>query len=553
MVVKENSVFKQLGNTTVAAAGVAGVLGVGGIVGSQYYEDQRVPQQYAETAKREVRAIQKASNQYRMEYGAWPSSIAELKASPHYNGVEVSPYGSEYEFTIDGDVFTIGLEAASARHAAQLTGELQTASRNNLRVSSSLNPPPDSVIQSYHVARKNLPCSPECNTLESDLNVNGNDINNLNVLDAQNVEFEQFQADSGETETLSVEQELLIGSGSRLTTSGTDLVVDSANTQFTGNVRLGGELDAGSNDIRNVGNLDAVDVQAVSAAITEAEIDRLSGNELTYAVAVVQSLSGNELNYNEAFLRELEADQMAFKTFAADVVNVLAARIDRADIEEVTAQLVSAQQHTTNNLEVTDTATINRGVFGIVEAIEVVSQIVTAQRVEATEVLSDVYNTVNLDVTGKATLNRVEAPKAVIQYAELVDFYASNFEVDGTLTVNGEANVDTANVSGKTTTNELESDTSSLGEASAESMNVSGTASANRVTAQTGDFSGNVDVGNATGDTARFNRFISDVFEGGRFYGDNFITPITSTNNNLRLLEEYEAEWEHCVNQGNCK
>ena len=186
--------FKQLGNTTVAAAGVAGVLGVGGIVGSQYYEDQRVPQQYAETAKREVRAIQKASNQYRMEYGAWPSSIAELKASPHYNGVEVSPYGSEYEFTIDGDVFTIGLEAASARHAAQLTGELQTASRNNLRVSSSLNPPPDSVIQSYHVARKNLPCSPECNTLESDLNVNGNDINNLNVLDAQNVEFEQFQA-----------------------------------------------------------------------------------------------------------------------------------------------------------------------------------------------------------------------------------------------------------------------------------------------------------------------------------------------------------------------
>ena len=140
---------------------------------------------------------------------------------------------------------------------------------------------------------------------------------------------------------------MLIGSGSRLTTSGTDLVVDSANTQFTGNVRLGGELDAGSNDIRNVGNLDAVDVQAVSAAITEAEIDRLSGNELTYAVAVVQSLSGNELNYNEAFLRELEADQMAFKTFAADVVNVLAARIDRADIEEVTAQLVSAQQQTT--------------------------------------------------------------------------------------------------------------------------------------------------------------------------------------------------------------
>ena len=127
--------FKQLGNTTVAAAGVAGVLGVGGIVGSQYYEDQRVPQQYAETAKREVRAIQKASNQYRMEYGAWPSSIAELKASPHYNGVEVSPYGSEYEFTIDGDVFTIGLEAASARHAAQLTGELQTETLNTERFS----------------------------------------------------------------------------------------------------------------------------------------------------------------------------------------------------------------------------------------------------------------------------------------------------------------------------------------------------------------------------------------------------------------------------------
>lgn len=547
--------FKQRGNTTLGAVAVVGVVGLGtaGVAGTQHYQNEIAPIQYAEDTEREVRAIQKASNQYRMEYGAWPSSMTELKASPFYNGEEISPFGSPYELSVNGDVFNVGVEASSRRGAAELVGGLDSANRNELRVTSSLNVPSDSVIQSYFLARKAVPGCPECNTVESDINANGNNINDIQTLQAESVEVERFKATDGQAETMSIQQEVTVGSSSRLTSSGDVLIVDSPNTQFTGNVQLGGELDARGNDIRNVGSLSAVDVQAVTAAITEAEIDRLSGVELNYAVAVVQSLSGDTLNYNEAFLRELEADEVAFNSFVADVINVLAARIDRAEIDEVTTQILSAQQHSTNTLEVRDTATINRGVFGLIEAVDMVSEIVNAQRVDAVEVISDVYRTVNLDVSGNATLNRVESPKAVIQYAELVDFYAKNFTVDGTLTVNGQADIETANVSGKTTTDELVSGKSSLGEASADSMNVSGTVSANRVTAQYGDFTGDVDVGNATGGTARFDKFIADVFEGGNFYGDNFITPVTSTRNNKRLLDEYIAKWEHCETVGSCE
>lgn len=545
--------FKQLGNSTIGAVAGLGLLGTGGLVGNQYYQTEYLPVEYAQKTEQEIRIIQKAANQYYLEYGAWPSDMSELKSSSFYVGESVSPFGSNYEFTVNGKIFEVGVEASSGRAAAELLGSLRSASRSDLTVVSAMNAPADSVIQSYYLARKAVPGCPDCNTLESDVDANGNDITNVKALDVETVDAQTILAINTDTQELTVERELAFGSGSRLVASGSSLVIDSPETQFSGNVGIGGDLDVNGNNINNVGTLSAVDIEAVSAAIQDAEIERLSGLELTYAVGVVQSLSGQSFNYDEGFIRQLESDEMAFNTFVADVVNVLAARIDRAEIDDLTTRLLSAQETATNNLTVTNQANINYGVFGVIEATQVVAGAVNAQRVDADQVVSQFYRTGELNVTGTANINRVDTPKAVVDYADLATFYADNFVVRGDLTVNGKASLDTANVSGKTTTGSVQASTSELGNASATSLSVSGTVSANRVTAQSGDFSGNVNVGNATGGTASFNRFIADVFEGGVFYGDNFITPITSTNNNKRLLDEYEAEWNSCVSGGGCK
>src|SRR5690606_15932662 len=107
-------------------------------------------------------------------------------------------------------------------------------------------------------------------------------------------------------------------------------------------------------------------------------------------------------------------------------------------------------------------------------------------------------------------------------------------------------------VTGTLTTNRLVSSQSSLGTADATTLNVSGQVTAGSV--QTNTLTASVvNINTLSGQNATFNRVNANAYYGGTFYGSNFITPITSTNQNRQIADQLLAQWQSCVSQGGCQ
>ena len=546
--------LKQKGNSTVIGLGAASVFAIGAASFSYESEVQK-PIQQAHLANEEIVAIQEAASKYRLEFGDWPESMDELVDGVNYSGPRKTPFGSMYQLVIDDDVLSVKMDTYSKYAATTMQGLVRGGSRlDDDTITSSINPPPESTATTYLLAKKELDCSPECNTLEANIDANGNEISNLKRVDSESAEFDSADIEKSEIKRLAIEEYVDIGENSRIASGAGGLVITGPVVKLNGDVRINGDLNMSNNDISNVKRLEAVDIEAVTAAIENAEVDKLKGEELLYAVGVIDSLSGKTLTYDTAFLSEVVADEASFKQFQVDVLNAISANFSSAMIQEATAKLVSSEQWQTQSLTVTGVANISSANVDYLEVIEAVSEVVTAETVRASNTVTEYLDTEDLNVSGIATMSETYASQIDAAYADLRDFYAKSFIVDNDITVKGQLTANSANITNQTTTKKLVVDeTSELGRATAESLNVSGKVTAQSVNAQTANVDGDLSATNIDGQRAVFNRVVADDYQGGMFYGDNFVTPITSTNKNHELLMKFKDNWNKCVEDMNCK
>lgn len=59
--------------------------------------------------------------------------------------------------------------------------------------------------------------------------------------------------------------------------------------------------------------------------------------------------------------------------------------------------------------------------------------------------------------------------------------------------------------------------------------------------------------GDISGSNGQFNRVQATEMRADRFYGDDFVTPVTSLNQAQADLEQMQQQWALCEREGNCK
>ena len=265
---------------------------VGAIAATQVpiYIEQELPQRQALEAKADVESIKTAANSYFMANGDWPAGLNSL-INAGYLPAAWPTTGSPYSLSINAPTgantsatLVVSIDTLSARQASYLNRQLPyaTIATDGVTVETSMGQPTLGAIQANWLSRTyDNNCGTggnDCNTMQTDIDAGGNNINNVASIDATRVEIVDPNAAantpvasitaSGSTLNLSdgvnVSGGLTVAGAidaqDSLTVDGTleaknDLMVDG-NLDAKNNVTVGGELHA-KNDVTVDGDLNA--------------------------------------------------------------------------------------------------------------------------------------------------------------------------------------------------------------------------------------------------------------------------------------------------------
>jgi prepilin-type N-terminal cleavage/methylation domain-containing protein len=515
------------------------MLGAIGLTGAKYYSETYVPNQRAGITAEEIKTVKSAAVAYHLEFNRWPANVAELRDLGFYQGPVTSNTGGAYQLsqTAEGHL-AVTVDTGSVSIANRAAGRMDFAEVAGATLTSLEGVPSREIVQTYFLARKLVDGCPECNTMETAIDMAGNDIKNINEFDAQLARIEEAIIDVATVQSLEDVESLKIGS-SELTASGNTLVIDAEETRLTGGLSLGGSLDAGGNDINNAGTINANevvagvgrldDVSGINLNYVNGTVDILSGQDINYVTGEIRALSGVQLNYQTGEIASLSGTSLNYNTASLSSVSGNTLSYGNGTIGALGGNSLNYVSGTIGTLGGT-ALNYGSGTIG-----SLTGNSLSYNTVSANSFLGGGGKLSSLEVTGHTTLATVQSTAHTTQ----------------TLTANLQELV-TLNISNTLTTNKLISSDSKLGTASASSLAVSGQATAgsvqsNTFTAQSGS------IKTLTGTTFTYNTVNANTFNGGVFNGSNFITPSTSTNYNRQLADQLLAQWNSCKSAGGCQ
>ena len=177
----------------------------------------------------------------------WPDDINELKTTQSFFGKATSPYGSAPSFSENNGLLTIALDAGDKGDAVRLKQHLtnkgiSTTQLADSVVSTFLAKPTENSIQSYFLAKREVPGCPSCNTLETDIDANGHDFKQVKNLTGENADFDR--GDFNRAIIRQLTSQSIKMAGVTLSGSGNQLNIDADDVNITGDISgSGGQFD----------------------------------------------------------------------------------------------------------------------------------------------------------------------------------------------------------------------------------------------------------------------------------------------------------------------
>lgn len=222
---------------TLAAIAVIGVL----LASWGYYEWKiKAPQEVAASGAAYVDTLSESSMSFYLDNRRWPNDLTELSTTVHYYGEETSPYGTAPVFSIAGELLSLSVDTGSKGDAAGLKAELagrgiSTVDMTGSVVSMYMNEPNENSIQSYFLARREVPGCPSCNTMEADIDANGHDISQVRNLNGDSAEFDSAEYESAIIDELTSQSIKM--AGVTLSGNGNRLDVNASEVNITGDIQ----------------------------------------------------------------------------------------------------------------------------------------------------------------------------------------------------------------------------------------------------------------------------------------------------------------------------
>ena len=539
---------------------------------------QKIPLSQAEDASKDISKIKAAANAYYMENRAWPASVNELITTGYLPSTGVSPFGTNYTLGNNGQNLVVSVDTNREQIANMLAGNVSfgSVSADGETVSTEMGTPSRVAIQSFFLARRSVAGCADCNQLApgTDLDINGNDLRNIDVMDANQATITNATITNADIDELAVEK-IDLGVNS-LTYVGNQLNLNAQTVSVNGVLLANSDVIGNGNNLTGFNTISAnngifSDFTADTASIntlsgeslnfTLGVIDNLNGNSLSYARGSIMSIDGNNLNYDTGTIDTLEGNSLSFGT--GNVASIVGNRlsyssgtVNALDGDTLTYNIVNATNGIINYLNADYAYLIDLGVTGVANLNSFTALTGSVDDLTSSNATFDnvSFNSLSADslLSSNANLAVVKATEVETNFLTTGTFSADSVNVSGNFSVGGTLNATNVTVSNKTSTNILQASTSNLGTASAGSLTVSGNVQANDVVAPklTAD---TANVASLSGNSASFDSVTGNQFSGGAFNGSNFTTNVSSVNNNKVLIDQYVLKWNSCQSAGGCK
>jgi prepilin-type N-terminal cleavage/methylation domain-containing protein len=523
------------------------------------YQEQVKTKQLRTSTVEDFAELSQSYRRFYAENRRNPTGVAELVSLGYYTGVTSSPFGSAYKGASDasGKGFVFTLDTGDNARASVLSSHIKGDVVGNI-VSKRISIPSIETIASHYLARQSIAGRPELNQLETTIDANGNDLVNINTLDAQKIDAVDVNATNAVIDVVDVIDEITFGTHTIRHTS-TQLVFDSPDVSFTNDIKVAGDIIGSNSNVSgintitaNVGQFDSVTSNTLTAST--GNINTLTGNKLNYVNGVFTELNTETLSAISGTINNLTTITHNTETLNAQNVNASNAVITKGNIatlkgtslDYTNGTVLALTGNDINYAKGTFTNLIANGLTAnsLVAGRAVISNVDTKSLKFTNGVVTNLtantatYNTANINelTGGDVVADTVNANQYVGSSADITNvdtttinttnLYTNLFEANtgifDNLTVDGQLTTASAKVNGALNMKNLSTNSANV-------TNFS-TGTLNATTINGGNFTGN------------------------RFNGTDFSTNAgNSVNNNKALADALSARWADCVAANGCQ
>mgnify|MGYP005811737383 CR=1 FL=1 len=590
------SIKKQHGGAMLkllmAMAGGGALMGGGAYYANQYVETQNVEIKATQVVAEDIFLIQQAVMAYMDENNlnsyaslAGGNALATLRNNGYLRADLVSPMGTNYTSRVVGEEFQVIVNTLSDRTARSASNITIGGSTSGSNVVSSLPLPSRSEIYLDYVGRYSDPDKEFRNILDAKIDMTGNDISTAEIVTANDVITGELTLEELEVDEGDVSERLEIGEAAVFSDNGSGLDVTAKNVGVTGDLNVNDITGNGSNAIKGLANLEAVNLD--SEALTTDTLRATTGTIDDFAAdnANITSVKGDTAQFTTASIdstsaQSLSSDNANIETVDGETINVTDALIDTAstgsfsaNTGEITTASGEALNYNSGQIDSTSTNTLtaSTGTVGSMAgnavnydyaAIDTISGIsANIQTLKSSSgnlggLKSTNMNTRSANVSDKTTANTYNS-----EDINSDDFSSTSGTVTSTIadegqvkSASGDSVYATRMVTTTLNTNSIEANSSSLGTASASSLSTN-SMTANSAQADSGDF-GSVSFNSASGDSVNIgsSKLTSNSgnVSGNVNVGNNSTSPDTfssksSINKNYNDINGLQDDLDNCM------
>ena len=233
------------------------------------------------------------------------------------NGVSLT--NNNISTTRDGINLRLQLDVNTPELAQQLTRYLPQATSSGSNLSFVIAPPTASHIHQGSIQRYQDDAGFNRNTLEQSLLFNNNDVNEVDLLQSDIGDFENYIVQTQELNDLTVNNQVTIGANAIFSTNPSTLHIDSQNSRFSGNVAIQGNITGNNSNISGVNNFEADSIAGDRLTLTNGDINELSGNNISYTTANIDTINATHYSGNSFQTASLIAPRLQTDNLNANV------------------------------------------------------------------------------------------------------------------------------------------------------------------------------------------------------------------------------------------
>jgi hypothetical protein len=270
-----------------------------------------------------------------------------------YGGKDnISVSGRNIDSNVQGLDLKLTYNAETPEYAHRLKRYFKGTSVVGNQITITVNPPTASHIFKSNVQRYNDDAGFERNKSETNWDLDSNNIENVNHLDANKGTIGTYTSNTQTIGRLNINDAITLGPNS-ISASGNELLIDADITTLSGDTNIAGDVDLLDNNISGINEVTTNQLYSGDLTTNTGTIDNVSGSNINYDTGTVDDVRSQSVTSNNFNTTQLDSETLNTNQLNSNV-NSTNADIAQLGFENATGDNWSFQNGSTSNLTTQD-------------------------------------------------------------------------------------------------------------------------------------------------------------------------------------------------------